>query len=106
MNNGENIKNELNELLDENLIKDFRITKCDIHKFEFTIYTLEEKILEIETSINYCYKITNVKEDENLYETFEQILNKYSEKYSERFGNILTDKLNKLLQRNQDDDSN
>ena len=47
MNNGENIKNELNELLDENLIKDFRITKSDIHQFEFKIYTLEEKILEI-----------------------------------------------------------
>ncbi len=106
MNNGENIKNELNELIEENLIKDFRIIKNDLDKFEFTIVTLEEKKLEIEISVNYCYKITNIKDDETLYETFEQILNKHSEKYSERSWNILTDKLNKLLHRNQDDDSN
>jgi hypothetical protein len=106
MNNGDNIKNELDELLEENLIKDFKITINDINKFEFTIVTLEDKKLDLETSINYCYKITNIKDDETLYETFEQILNKHSEKYSERFGNILTEKLNQLLQRNQEDDSN
>ena len=101
MNNQDNIKQELNELLEENLINNFKIIVSDINKVQFVIITLEDKCLDIETSVNYCYKITNLNEEGCLYETFEQILNKHSEMYCRKFGEIITNRLNKLIQERE-----
>lgn len=99
MNNEQNIRGELNELLDQGLIEDFKIIKSDINQVRFKLITLEGNQLEVETSVNNCYRIINEEENGNmLYESFEQLLKKHSEKYSTKFGEIVADKLKNLIQ--------
>ena len=97
MNNEENIRCELNELLEENLIKDFKFIKSDINILQFQIITLEDIHLAIETSTNYCYKVTNINDNSSLYESFESLLRKHSDLYSQKFGEIIANRLNKLI---------
>ena len=97
MNIEENIRCELNELLEENLIKEFKFIKSDIYSLQFQIITLENKQLAIETSTNYCYKIINVSDNSSLYESFESLLRKHSDLYSQKFGEIIANRLNKLI---------
>ena len=101
MNNEENIIMELTELSEEGLIKDFKIIQSDINQVRFLLVTVEGRHLEIETSLNYCYRIKNEKEG-ILFESFEQILRKFSEGYNVKFGEIIANKLNQLAQRKEE----
>lgn len=100
--NGENIIAELEELSEQNLIRDFKIFKNDLNTCEFIIITLEDIDISLETSTNYCYKVLN-HNDNFLYESFEQLLTKYSEAYSNKFGEIITNKLNALINGQEKD---
>jgi hypothetical protein len=95
-----NTVEELNELVEQDLIKDFNIIKSDINTFIFTVVTIEGINIELESSINYCYKVLN-ESDNFLYESFEQLLRKYSPAYSNKFGDIITDKLNALINKEE-----
>lgn len=94
MNDEENITTELEELVDEQLIKEYNITKSDLNQIKFTLITLEDNCIEIETSLNHCYRVIN---DGIIYENFEQILRKHSNAYIDKFSSILNSKLNDLL---------
>jgi hypothetical protein len=93
--NNENVKKELHELVLEKLIKEY-IFKDDK---SFDIFTLEENVLSIEISLNYCYKI---KEEDFLYESFEQMLRIKSEGYTNRFRELMYEKLSKIIQRDDE----
>ena len=101
MNTYEYIEIELNQLKNENLIKSFEIK--ELNSAKFNIITLEEKILEIEMSVNNCYKLNN--HDRDIFENFEQLLKKYSLGYTIRFGDIITQKLNKFIETMDEDSS-
>lgn len=85
---------ELNELYEEELIKNYKIISIEINKIKFSITTIEDKFLHVSTDLNDCYKVEN--DDDNLYENFEQLLNRHSQAYSSRFAKLLFDKLSNL----------
>jgi hypothetical protein len=97
MNNLKNIEKELNELLEEGLIKDFKILKREISAFQFQMTTLEEEKLTIELSVNFCYRIINKKGiEDKLYESMESLLTQHSSVYGDNFSNIISNKLKEL----------
>lgn len=101
--NYDDIYFELNGLKKEKLIKDFIFTDIsNVHLLEFTITTLEEYELKIEYSLNECYKLTNGE----IYESFEQILNKHSSEYKKQFLKIISDKMLLLNQNAEQDENN
>lgn len=100
--NEENIMTELEELLEQSLIKEYKIIKADINIIQFRILTLENKYLELETTTNYCYKLAA---DNTVYESFEQLLSKNSGLYNQKFSSILVGKLSALSNMQEDQDN-
>ena len=100
--NIENIKTELKQLKDQGLILDYKLNQMKLDRVEFEIITIEGINLEIETSTNYCYKVIN-HNDEFLYESFEQFMNKYSKDYTRKFQELINNKLFELINKNQEE---
>ena len=102
--NIENIKKELKELKEQELIMGFKLNDMRLERIEFEIFTLEGNVLKIETNTNHCYKIINLKDD-FLYESFEQILFKYSKDYSKKFNDLINNELFELINENQNEEN-
>jgi hypothetical protein len=88
------IMNELDELKEGGLIKDYKIIKNQTEVVEFNLTTLENMELDIYSEFGWGYTVKN--DSSKSYESFEQILRKYSDKYSEKFAEILMKKINQL----------
>lgn len=93
--NYEDVKFELEGLKKDNLILDFKFLDFkNLHILKFSIFTLENSELKIEYSLSECYKLENGE----IFESFEQLLNKYSLMYKKQFSKILFDKLSEMSQ--------
>ena len=96
-NNKDNIKIELNELVNQGLIISYTISPIEI-----SILSLERMEISIETDFISYYKLISIKIEEErkcyneYFECFEQLLCKFSGKYNERFNNLLIEKLNSI----------
>lgn len=107
------IKEELNLLLKDEFLLDFKLEELsngdkereninEINKIFIT--TIENDLLEISLNDNFCYKIDSVnnKKIENLdkknelFEDLGVLLDNYSPGYRDRFNNLLTAKLIRL----------
>ena len=93
MQNKENIRKELNELIENKLI-----LKYTLETDKISIILLEEKEITVLTDFQTCYKVNG-----NSYESFEQLLSANSEKYRDKFNCLLSEKL-LALQKIQNDD--
>jgi len=119
--NSDYIKEELELLLKDKLILDFKLIE-DIKNdegFEISevkkifITTLENNLLEICIKESLCYKVelinsVPVKEESNgnancLFEDLSNLINKHSNNFREKFNKILHEKLSKL-QRDDDEE--
>lgn len=93
--NNENVREELKELKEENLIEDYDIEykmAGNIKKIEkISLTLLEGKTLRVTLNEVYCYKL---EETGKIYETFESLLSENSKKYIDSFMN----RLNKISQ--------
>ena len=90
-----NIKKELEELKNEQLIYgySYQLNNDSIQKIkEFDITLLEKKVINIQLTETYCYSIKNTDE---VYESFEGLLQNTSPMYNERFNQLLFEKLMK-----------
>lgn len=91
-----NIIRELEELKAQQLIDSYTIHQSNndsIQKIkEFDITLLEKTTVNIVLTDTYCYQIKNTNE---VYESFEGLLQNTSPKYNERFNQLLFEKLMK-----------
>ena len=91
-----NIQKELKEIKTEKLIYDYtfpQLNNDSIQKIkEFDITLLEKKVINIQLTETYCYRIKNTDE---VYESFEGLLKNTSPMYNERFNQLLFEKLMK-----------
>lgn len=114
--NSDYIKEELDLLLKDKLINDYKLTEeiktedgyetSEVKKIYIT--TLENNLLEISLNDSLCYKVNSinsmpVKEEINgitntLFEDLSNLINKHSDNFRDRFNKILKEKLSKLQQ--------
>ena len=90
-----NIKKGLEELKNEQLIYgySYQLNNDSIQKIkEFDITLLEKKVINIQLTETYCYRIKNTDE---VYESFEGLLQNTSPMSNERFNQLLFEKLMK-----------
>lgn len=94
-----NIEIELKENLSQGLIKGFKISRNTNNRIEgFILEILEGTMLDFELGDNYCYV---EKKSKSIYESFEEILNSLSPLYTDKFNEILIQKMSQF-QNSQD----
>lgn len=107
MLNKSNVEEELSQLKNDSLILDYKLEEK-----EFTIMAIEKNELHFSTDYSSFYEFIG---DSNklfsnkigkTYESFESILSTFSEKYSERFNELLVAKLQKLSEASDEIDQN
>lgn len=115
--NSEYIKEELNLLIKDGLILEYKIIenyfsnhdyKCSEAKNIF-ITTIEYNKLEVTINENFCYKLKSINEkniennedDKDIYEDLSILIEKYSPNFRIKFNEILNEKLSKLKDNNE-----
>lgn len=111
--NSDYIKEELELLLKDKLILDFKLTEDLNNEYGFEssevkkifITTLENDLLEITLNDAFCYKVESInskpaKEEldnpDCLFEELSNLIHKHSLNFRNRFNQILKEKLTKL----------
>ena len=106
MMNKDNIIQELNELKEQGLIKDFKLVNDIIE-----IITLDEYSIDIETNFMTYYKLVksscndHITSYNKIYESFEQLLSHLSNGYNKKFSDLLYNKLLALSKKQEEDDN-
>lgn len=123
--NSDYIKEELELILKDKLILDFKLVEnissedgfetSEVRKIYIT--TLENDLLEISINDAFCYKVekinstappgfydSNGNDNKYLFEDLSNLINKHSVSFREKFNQILKEKLSKLQRDDEEEE--